>query len=460
MKKVLISILSLAFLTISCSEKETVRTVDYAIVSGKLDNYSNEEFTIEYDGGYENLEIKEDGSFMDTIFLEHPKRVRISNNNFMTSVYLSQGNALQLTFDVKNPKRTLVVSGKGVSETKYFAQRDIINGLVMNDTINPVFQLKPDAFYAKVENLQKTLEDKLATYDDISEAFRALEKKDLNIQKFSVLKNYADRQRELDENFELPQHYTKSIAELNYSDGDLYNHSEGYKSDVFFYYFDRANDMMANNPTIEMQTALLKVVKDNPNQDIKNDLASHQSQAISSMSDPKEFYDIFLEVSTNEEDLALITKTYEKLKPIAKGKPSPNFEKYENFEGGTTSLNDFRGNYMYIDIWATWCMPCIAEIPALKELEIAYHSKKIKFISISTDALKDRDKWKAFVQKKNLTGIQLFAPNSFESEFIQSYVVESIPRFILVDPVGNIVSSSTLRPSDPKLTELFDKLGI
>ena len=70
---------------------------------------------------------------------------------------------------------------------------------------------------------------------------------------------------------------------------------------------------------------------------------------------------------------------------LAKGKPSPVFNNYENISGGTSSLSDFKGKYVYIDFWATWCAPCIAEIPYLKKLEKEYHNKNIAFVSISID---------------------------------------------------------------------------
>lgn len=153
------------------------------------------------------------------------------------------------------------------------------------------------------------------------------------------------------------------------------------------------------------------------------------------------------------------------LEAIAKGKPSPEFNNFENFKGGKTSLKDLKGKYVYIDLWATWCAPCIAEIPALKSLEKQYHNKNIQFVSISIDDERTAGswdnahaKWKKMVADKDLTGVQLYAAQDLE--FLQAYQVNSIPRFILIDPKGNIVDSNAPRPSDPKLITMFKELGI
>jgi len=113
---------------------------------------------------------------------------------------------------------------------------------------------------------------------------------------------------------------------------------------------------------------------------------------------------------------------------------------------------------VYIDVWATWCGPCKAEIPFLKEVEKEYHNKNIEFISISIDSEKDHGKWIAMVNDKELGGVQLYADNSWESKFIKDYLIDGIPRFILIDPDGKIVSPDAPRPSNPKLRELFDGL--
>lgn len=136
---------------------------------------------------------------------------------------------------------------------------------------------------------------------------------------------------------------------------------------------------------------------------------------------------------------------------------SPSFD-FENYAGGKTKLEDLRGKYVYIDVWATWCGPCRGEIPSLQKVEEKYHDKKIAFVSISVDVQKDHDKWKNFVKEKSLGGIQLFADKDWNSDFTKAFGINSIPRFILIDPNGKVVSADELRPSDPKFQEKLDTL--
>ncbi len=145
---------------------------------------------------------------------------------------------------------------------------------------------------------------------------------------------------------------------------------------------------------------------------------------------------------------------------LAKGMASPKFTNYENIKGGTTSLDDLKGKYVYVDVWATWCNPCKREIPFLQKVEKQYHGKNIEFVSMSVDQKKDHDAWVKMVADKQLTGIQLFADSDWNSKFVTDYRITGIPRFILIDPEGNIVDANAPRPSNPKLIELFDSLKI
>ncbi|WP_298419645.1 TlpA disulfide reductase family protein [uncultured Kordia sp.] len=147
-------------------------------------------------------------------------------------------------------------------------------------------------------------------------------------------------------------------------------------------------------------------------------------------------------------------------KELPRGKVSPTFD-YENHKGGKTSLANLKGKFVYIDVWATWCGPCIAEIPSLKKVEKQYHGKNIEFVSISIDTPKAYETWKKMVTDKDLGGTQLIADDAKDKEsFINKYKISSIPRFIMIDPEGNIVSADAPRPSSPELIKLFNELKI
>jgi len=150
--------------------------------------------------------------------------------------------------------------------------------------------------------------------------------------------------------------------------------------------------------------------------------------------------------------------SYDKASKMAKlkGTPSPKFIDYENFEGGTTSLDDLKGKFVYIDVWATWCGPCKVEIPYLKEVEKEFHDKNIAFVSISVDKIGAYEAWKKMIAEKEMGGIQLFAGT--DSKFAEDFQIDGIPRFILIDDKGNIVNPDAPRPSNPKLKEVLNGL--
>ena len=155
----------------------------------------------------------------------------------------------------------------------------------------------------------------------------------------------------------------------------------------------------------------------------------------------------------NEQQLAINSE-------LSAGMVSPEFHDYINYDGGTSSLSDFKGKYVYIDVWATWCVPCIYEMPFMAEIEKEYKGKNIQFLGLSIDRKQDEDKWRKMVANKELEGTQVLADKEIESDFIRSYYIQGIPRFILLDPKGNIVSNDAPRPSDPELIELLNSLNI
>lgn len=130
------------------------------------------------------------------------------------------------------------------------------------------------------------------------------------------------------------------------------------------------------------------------------------------------------------------------------GKPAQNFT-FEDRNNRKVSLSDYAGKYVVIDFWATWCGPCKYQIPFLRKMEREFHGKNVQFISISADKQKDRAAWVNFIESNEMNGICLITPNAFDCDFARKYAINSIPRFLLIGPDGNMLSSDFRRPSDP-----------
>ena len=133
------------------------------------------------------------------------------------------------------------------------------------------------------------------------------------------------------------------------------------------------------------------------------------------------------------------------------GEPAIGFT-YPDKDGEKISLSDFKGTLVYVDVWATWCGPCRAEIPSLQQLEADYHGKDITFMSVSVDT--NKEAWEKMVADKELGGIQLWADGW--SEITKDYAIFGIPRFMLFDAEGNVISTNAPRPSSDEIRGLLN----
>ena len=149
--------------------------------------------------------------------------------------------------------------------------------------------------------------------------------------------------------------------------------------------------------------------------------------------------------SKRERKLSIINKPQN-------GEPYIDFT-YEDTTGEAISLSSYKGSLVYVDVWATWCGPCKAEIPYLKTLEKDYHEQNIVFLSVSVDT--NKDQWLKMVEKEELGGVQLWADGW--SQITKDYAIFGIPRFMLFSEDGKVISNDAPRPSNEEIRELFDK---
>lgn len=133
---------------------------------------------------------------------------------------------------------------------------------------------------------------------------------------------------------------------------------------------------------------------------------------------------------------------YAKLRNVIPGSSFPSGIVLEDINGNKVDFAKFKGKYVYIDLWASWCGPCVREIPHLQALETEFKDSNVVFVSISVDTSKDA--W-----KKRVSGLKLHG-NQFidaEGKLSPALNIQGIPHFLIYDKEGKLHTYKALRPS-------------
>ena len=122
-------------------------------------------------------------------------------------------------------------------------------------------------------------------------------------------------------------------------------------------------------------------------------------------------------------------------------------------EGNKVDFSKFRGKYVYVDLWASWCGPCCREVPSLQELEKEFKDSNVVFVSISIDS--KEEPWLKKMTQLNMHGNQLW---NKDGELPKKLNVKGIPHFLIYNPEGKLYTYKATRPSDPETKEILQSL--
>lgn len=457
----------IAIATCFTSCKETKNNKDYVIISGKVMNSSSTQIELTWNDIFKvnpnpkiSIELSETGDFLDTLKVMSGYYSLMEGKN-RTSLHLANGMEVNVSYDAKDLQNTLQFSGEGAEIGTYLAAKDkLVASFFGPNSGTNFYNVEEADFKNKVDGIKNDLEILLANTQNITDDVRAREKREINYTYIDFIRRYTQVYAYISKNpdYKASAEFTRDLDALTYDREEDFMFSRTYQYMVLDYFRDIANEIAkekGTSPSME----LLKSLSTIPNETIKGIMVMFYGKSdLARAEDLDAMYNLVMNNTTNTLEKKNFTELYNDLKTLAKGQPSPTFENYENYKGGTTSLSDFKGKYVFIDVWATWCGPCRAQIPFLEKIEKEYHGKNIAFVSMSVDNVSAKDAWKKMIKKDNMGGVQLFADHAFKSKFIQDYKISSIPRFILVDPDGNIVSINAPRPSDKELRSLLNSL--
>jgi thiol-disulfide isomerase/thioredoxin len=123
---------------------------------------------------------------------------------------------------------------------------------------------------------------------------------------------------------------------------------------------------------------------------------------------------------------------------LAPGSKFPDFNE-KDISGKPLSIASYKGKVVLVEFWATWCMPCIMELPNILNTYQKYHDKGFEVIGISLD--EEQDKLTAFIKQRGMPWPQYFDGQGWKSKLVVKYAVTSIPTTYLLDRKGKIIAT-------------------
>ncbi len=462
MKNTYLTIVFLLILHISTQAQEQL------IVAGQIKHLQDKTANLIF---RPNLLIQQGLQFMDTIDAEGNFRLSFTLNQPFVGqfvhgkqnipLFLHPGDSLYLAFDGKKMRRSIQFSGKTPCVANNRFLTTYYNKLTNDITLGSrdlIKQLEPFAYQYYGDSLQKYYHQSLTQYNQshpLTDEFVALMQAKINYATAISYISYPYLHQRLNRSNSLPtlpddyydflgkialqweqgvylQEYVDFI-DAYLSDQVMRNMQKEKGYDFSNMYGDKADiarQHLSNRPLYFM---LAKLIMDGC-------MRGKIERLVPA-------YDYFNNHNPYAEYAKVVDKIYGDFKHLAAGNPAPDFP-LETLDSQTINISDLKGKVVYVDFWATWCIPCKREFPHARKLKERFKEdeEEVVFLYISTDQAAEEEVWRKFVPENDMVGLQTMAKES-RAALSNAYKLHSIPRYVLIDREGNIADSRAKRPS-------------
>lgn len=168
----------------------------------------------------------------------------------------------------------------------------------------------------------------------------------------------------------------------------------------------------------------------------------------------KDMRSTFTPAIASSKYVGMVDEQIQKIERVAIGMPAPNFTQNDTV-GNPVSLNQFKGKYLLIDFWASWCSPCRRENPNVVAAYQKFHDMGFDILGVSLD--QHHGRWVDAIAEDNLTWTQVSDLKGWQNEVSNQYGVSSIPANFLLDTAGVIIAKDLREEKlHAKLEEIFN----
>jgi len=409
--------------------------------------------------------VNSDGSFQ----LEFPvvnnfTILQIIHGNQGTDLVVAPGYDLDIKLDAKNFDSSLHYSGNGSAEANFCALHSLTRGAILDfdRATQPYCKKEPAAFEKSLDSmLQQEMNFVNDNKKGLSAGFVRFWSANFRYSSYSLMLIYPyfhemqkqhsmkitnvpqenfvvvkDVPEAFDDNLlELPQYqvYLERLYKSRMEAAKVPNTADSLLAQAF-----TSKNMPPKTAEFYIAMLIYRGVKFRP-----------VEQSLAAMERYKERY-------PHNEYIPVLEEQIKTIKKIVAGKQAIDFT-INTIDGKTMKLSDLKGKVIMIDFWASWCMPCIAEMPHEAKLEKEYEGKDIVFLYISVD--ENTDNWKSAIAKHHIEGMHMLAAGGIEGPLAKQYGIQGIPAYFLIDKNGKFADMNSLRPSDgDKLKDVIDSL--
>lgn len=359
-------------------------------------------------------------------------------------LYLAPGTHVNITLNDGN----LILNSTNNTPTRLLHSWDNRSARVKKHALYPFYEeYSPEQFFRELDSLiaynQHLAPDYTTEDSDFNKLMTQLPRFDIIYYALNFARTPAGNKMALND---FPEIYRHLFQNEDLKDNTLLELPYG--TDLLSLYVRFAHKI---NPETNLDQILALFV----NPIYKGEIVLQQIERLNSFEAFEELVKRYTPYLTLDDQKNRIKQNKQRLLPYKQGNKAFPFT-FLDTKGKSVSLSDFKGKLVVLDVWATTCTPCIAEFPHLKELVKQFKGKEVIFIGIATDRVNQKDTWLKFVAEEQLPGIQLFA-EGWNNSLCKDYQIQSIPRYMLFDKEGNIITINAPLPSSPKLKELIEE---
>ena len=435
---------------LSCTNK--IVTDELTVFSGKIENNATNEIRIENRDTIYKSSVESNGFFKIKFRLKNENFFTYVGNEF-TTIHLSPGDSLFMSVDARTWRefdKTLIYSGKGSDKNNYFFHRSLLIDELVNSKKDELFSMNENEFLLVLDSACAVLNRNYKVFikENPHDSYKRLQLESQSIKylrKDIIIQYYLFNQKNNTDIEKITTIVDEIIAGFDLNN---MNHSllDSYNQLIIEYFRFKLHENKITDKDEKLIFAIDRIDNSIENDEIKTSAMQFFIKNWITNSDLSESSLAKIKLQLNSDLFDKFESIFNKEKPLTVNAKAPEFHLYDK-DGNEYTLSNYTGNYIYIDVWASYCGPCLKEAPYFEQLKKDFQEENISFISISLD--RKESNWLNTIEKYKMSRYQLRPINDWSSDFVNDYSINhyGIPHYIIIDPKGNIIKMPAPKPS-------------